>query len=169
MTTNKIEKEIVRLCEQIFSQNKMKTFWEKMIADNNVLKYKKFGTIKAKLAKDGDVINTIIKGEKETETTTKEGDVIIFGILGERYVINKETFKKRYLGMPLTKSYQIYDSIGKTYAALWEDSNEEFIDSWGEDMIINTGDYLCSPTKKPNGQIYRIQKDAFIKTYKLDK
>ena len=154
------------LNEQAISQNKMKKFWDAMVSNNEIKRYKKYGDVKGRLAREGEEVKTMIKGEKETETTTKLGDVVITGVSGERYIIDSDVFKKRYSGMPLMKTNQNYDAKGTTFAGIWTGKDMDFINSGGEDMVINAGDYLCSPKKLADGDLYRIEKSVFPKTYK---
>lgn len=153
------------LNEKAISQNKIKLFWNKLLKCKEIKKYKKFGEVKARLARDGEKINTIIKGEKETETVTELGDVVITGVSNERYIISIDDFKKRYDGMPLLKSNQLYDAKGITFAGEWRFGDMDFINSSDEEMIINDGDYISSPTLQAAGKLYRIEKSVFPKTY----
>jgi hypothetical protein len=56
------------------------------------------GTAIARLATADEKIITILDGEVETINTAAEGDVVITGPKGEKYIINATKFEARYKG-----------------------------------------------------------------------
>ncbi len=134
----------------------------------NPLKHRKLGLVEARLANEGETIVTTIDGEIETINHANEGDVVIRSVKDEEYIISREKFDARYQGDELTADFQTYASCGVTYAVQWYHGPAIFKASWGEDMIINNGDFLCSPTLVPDGDLYRIEASAFYKSYALD-
>lgn len=123
--------------------------------------YHKFGTVKARQAKAGEVIDTIIDGVKETTNTAKSGDFVVTGPAGEEYIIDGKKFGARYEKV----SDGVYKAIGSCSAFLWKGSPFSFESSWGERMICDKGDYLAS-VEKDLSQPYRIESSVFKKTYK---
>ena len=134
----------------------------------NPEKYNKFGSVLARLAKEGEIINTVIDGVVETKNKAKKTDVIITGPENEEYIIDFNKFNARYIGPNLSYKNRVYSAVGHCYAVKWTGESTSFVASWGEKMIINDGDWLCSPTKIPDGDLYRIEKNVFNKTYEKD-
>lgn len=152
-----------------FSIERM-TLTQQQLADNFMapIKYRKQGTVEARLAYEGETIVTVIDGEIETINHAHEGDIVICAVKNEEYIISRDKFDARYRGAEPTSLYQSYEPCGTTYAVPWYRGPAVFKASWGEDMIINNGDYLCSPTLRPDGDLYRIEADAFLKSYTRD-
>lgn len=123
--------------------------------------YSKFGSIKAVIVGKSQKVDTIIDGVLETTNTAVPGDYIITGPRREEYVVKAETFKKRYVPV----SGDTYKPIGKVVAIKWVLPPTTFTASWGEDMILNTGDMLCA-TPDNLKEPYRIEIKAFRDTYK---
>ena len=136
------------------------------ILQNNLYKikrYKKFGDFKYKVhVGEPIVIITTINGKQETTNTAKHGDYILTGAAGEEYVLNVKQFTSRYKD----NGDGTCTAVGECYAFPWEGEPFSFIASWGEEMICNTGDMLCSPDSLLS-EIYRIELNTFNKTYKL--
>lgn len=127
--------------------------------------YKKFAIVEARKATIGEHIVTEINGVVETTNTVKEPSVVVKGMIGEEYIININKFNKLYetSEKELTESYQPFQAKGEIYAVSYVGEDMEFIAPWGEKMLVCEGDMLN--TKE--GDIYRIEKTAFAKTYKL--
>ena len=127
--------------------------------------YKKVGTVDARLAIPGEMIATVIDGEIETINNAVEDDVVVRNPHGEEYILARTKFEKRYDGPSLSHDYQTFLATGTTYAVEWTHGPGEFKASWGETMIINDHDFLCSVTEEPDGDLYRIEAEAFATTY----
>lgn len=113
-------------------------------------------------------IVTSIAGVTETKNVANEGDYILTGAEGEKYVIKPETFAKRYKVLspdqhPLLGKAQ---ATGECWGIEFEGDPQLFISPWTEPMSINPGDMLVSPDKDFS-QAYRIERNAFNKTYTL--
>lgn len=136
-------------------------------------KYEKFGSVRARLADPGEVFVTIIDGVEETRNVAKSGDVIIWGASDEYYVQPRSQFEKRYEDSHhLSSEWLSFKAKGTCFAFKWRRRPVTFTAPWGEKMILNTGDYLCSTGKtgknaKGELDLYRIERDTFRKTYKL--
>lgn len=134
-------------------------------------KFEKVTTVEAKTLKAGEEIVTVIDGEEETKNTAKEGDVLIKGIGGEKYVISLHTFKERYLTTDSKKVTKVpptftkFTSTGFAYAFQWKNPTMKFIAPWNEEMICNEGDFLAT-TSLDDIEVYRIESNIFKKTYK---
>lgn len=147
-------------------------FLNKALKEKRLFQYKKFGEISARPAVVGEHVVTIIKGEKETENTAKEGDFVVTGVLGEQYIISGEKLKARYkkTSRKDADGISIYIAVGKCYAAEYKGETFSFKAPWGEDMIVNKGDYIVTPNllygKINVYDVYRIEREAFFATYK---
>lgn len=146
------------LLENTLTQNKMKDVY-KNISNQEKTYTKKTFKVNYKIADKEENISTELDGQKETSNTAKQGDYIVTGIKGEKYILKPDNFKKKY--------NIINDNIAETKpvkikAKKYTGDSFEFIAPWGETMIINNNDYLVNN----NNEIYRIEKEAFHKTYK---
>jgi hypothetical protein len=145
------------------------TFTQEELADYFVSPrhYKKFGVVDARWAIPGEWVATFLDGGKfETANRAGSDDVVVKNPGGEHYIISADKFRKRYRGDDLDQDYQSYRAVGTTYAVEWTEPPAQFKAAWGEMMIIDHGDMLCSPTRVPDGDLYRIEYNAFAETYK---
>ena len=125
-------------------------------------KYKKVGTVVARAASEGEKIDTVIDGVKETTNTAHKGDWVVTGPKGEEYIISGEKFDSRYKA---TDKPNVFKATGVCYAIEYRGLAFQFDASWGERMIMKSGDYLASLS--PTGsEPYRIEREVFHKTYK---
>lgn len=127
--------------------------------------YKKYGEVNARLATKDEIIATIIDGKVETINTAGDDDVVIRGSQDEEYILDRTKFLSRYKGPELNGDYLPFRATGTTYAVEWQHGEGRFKASWGEIMIIDDGDWLCSITSTPDGDLYRIAATAFDDTY----
>lgn len=164
-------KESVMLLKEIkevsLSQQEMKKQFDEN--KNRAEKYQKVGMFDCRAATDGDTIVTVINGEKETSNKAKAGDVAVKGPEGEEYIISQSKFEARYHsdGKELTNKFQKFQTKGFVLAYMYEGKSFKFVASWGEEMLVNDGDYLASTSLTfPVDEVYRIEKKVFGKTYK---
>jgi hypothetical protein len=109
---------------------------------------------------------TSINGQKETFNMANRGDVIITGPLGERYIISPFKFTTLY---NIINGYAVPRLVKKQVAKYTVEISRKlnlpvsfkFKAPWGEDMLLNTGDYIVND----NGKFYRIEQSVFKKTY----
>ena len=111
-----------------------------------------------KKAEEQETVDTMIDGKKETTNKANAGDYILTGSKGERYVLTPEKFNDRYVmnkrtGKATTKQVKTRAKIAKEPISIKA--------SWGEKMIVEPGDAIVNN----NGEIYRIEKEAFKNTY----
>lgn len=126
-----------------------------------VKKYNKYGDVKARPAKNGEHIVTVIDGKVETRNTAKQGDYVLTGPAGENYIVEGKTFKARYTKVKTG----VYKPIGSCNAFQYKGEAFEFKAPWGEKMLCEKGDYLAS-IESDLSDIYRIESSVFGKTYK---
>lgn len=135
---------------------------------NEVKKYSKFGFVWARPAIKGEKIVTTIKGQKETENTAKAGNVVVINPTGEQYIIDGNKFKSRYSRTGEVRgNLRKFEAKGFCFAFQYKGKPFKFIAPWQEEMICNTNDYIASTGPNALDDVYRIELEAFKKTYKL--
>jgi hypothetical protein len=136
--------------------------------------YQKRGTFIARYAEPGETILTIVAGRLETLAGAEWGDVVLMNIeVGssvERYLIKPAMFDKRYDRTDRTivtdgHSWMVVKAKGRVDAFRYEGPSIVFEAPWGEDMILQDGDWLARPTEGAADDIYRIEREAFAQTY----
>lgn len=147
---------VLKTQEEVF-----KEIW----SNSNVEQFEKKGDVQARKAVENEKIDTIINGEIETTNIAKKNDVVVKGIKNEEYIMSQEKFNTRYSGGNIGEDFSTFKAKGKTWAMEYVGKPIEFVASWGEKMIINTGDFLCNPEKNKSGDLYRIEKSVFSQTY----
>lgn len=149
---------------RILSQREILKIWKSLDVDE----YIKNAQVDIRLGIPGEKIETYIDDVLETTNVVKDDQVVVRGVSGEEYVIDLEKFESRYEGPEITDEYQVYDAIGEVFAAQYNGDDVLFEAPWGESMILEPGDYLAhGSTEEVSGNIYRIEKDVFDKTYEL--
>lgn len=115
-------------------------------------------------------IVTSIKNETETYDKAKNGDFVITGPLGEKYVvksINMPLFYNLIDGILYTR--QIHRTVAKItpdiFRKLQLPNPLSFKTSWGAPMILKPRDYLV----KDGDSYYRVDNKAFQMTYSFEK
>lgn len=137
--------------------------------------YKKFGTFDFEVHR-GDPIEVIteIDGVHETKNTAQNNDYIMTGASGEKFILKPNQFTKRYKVIDSIPKESIApgdvfagkaEAIGECWAIQYAGQPQEFMAPWGEPMILNIGDWLCSPNEQIT-EAYRIEKETFSKTYR---
>lgn len=129
--------------------------------------YRKFAVVTARQGTLGEVVVTKMKnGLEETRNTIGVDELgnldwIITNPDGEEYVVKDKKFKERY---------EVLDASANTYQPKKEVNyfiqttyNLTFTAPWGEEMTIKKGGYLNITNIR---EIYGIQKDEFLNTYK---
>ena len=134
--------------------------------------YEKFGAFDCRAAKAGENVLTIINDQIETTNVARDGDVVVRGPKGEEYIISLKKFVDRYrVDKALTDDYQKFETKGRVLAYMHIGPSFKFVASWGEEMIVDDGDYLATPCNLiPLGfddEVYRIERTVFNETYRL--
>lgn len=108
-------------------------------------------------------VETVTSSGKETENIANVDDIIISGPSKEKYVLTKEKFDSFYLpienGPPGTV---IPDQTIRKVAQYEGQQNVTFVAPWGEETVLNPGDYLV---KSGKNDFYRIDKVEYDLTY----
>jgi hypothetical protein len=134
---------------------------------NNVRTYRKKQTVAIRPAVADEVVETVIDGERETVNIAKSGDYVVRGAQGEQYIIDSQTRAERYgapVGTPQPDGYREYEARGSVHAFRYDGEPFKFVAPWGEDMIVNPGDYIGTP-QIGSDHFYRIEKNAFAESY----
>ncbi len=114
-------------------------------------------------------IVTILDGEVETKNTCKNGDYVLTGLKGEKYVVVAKKIPNLYNlleGLLITRQLprKVVKITKLLLSKLKLQQPIEFTATWGEGMKLYVGDYLV---KEDEGKYYKIDGDVFKKTYKL--
>ncbi len=124
--------------------------------------YQKYGYFTAERALYEQRVDTIINGVVETTNIANPGDYIVTGRQNEMYVLSPEKMDQRYRYV----SGKLYEAVGNCYAFKYLGRSFTFMAPWGEEMICNYHDYICS-TGVDGSDVYRIEQSAFLSTYRL--
>lgn len=137
--------------------------------------YCKKTNVLAKLAKEGELVETITKDGKETANTAEPGAFLVRNQTqaGETYIMKPAVFhnKYKYLG-EREDGYAEYKAVGEIEAleltdevlqALNIEAPFYFVADWGEEMVAKQGDYLAIPSG--GREVYRIARQEFHETY----
>jgi len=105
-------------------------------------------------------VTTVTSDGKETQNVAEQGDVIISGASGERYVVKAAKFPKLYVGQV---GGPVHPEQSPRNVAVYVGSEVvQFTAPWGESMVLKPGDYLV---KEDEGKYYRIAKHEYEETY----
>ena len=133
--------------------------------------YEKTTEVQARIAKEGEVIETITSDGKETQNTAQKGDWVIRNGTGakEEYIISGEKLRKRYHVRSLPKNgWYTFKAKGECKALEYDGEDIEFMASWNEPMPLKFGDFIVTPLPDKN-EVYRIAAKEFNETYRLKK
>ena len=139
------------------------------LLNNNDDDFKKQSkTVKINMNDEPFVLTTILDNKEEVKRIVKRGDFIVTGLKGEQYAISPNTFFNLYniIGNNVI-SKPVKRTVAEVTSSIFKKANIsslKFTSSWGEEMILEPGDYLV----KDNDSYYRIEKDVF-KYYKHKK
>lgn len=129
--------------------------------------YRKFTIVRARKGILGEVVVTKMKnGLEETKNTVgvdefNHMDWVITEPDGEKYVVKHNNFIERY--EVVDASTNTYQPKRKIHYFIQINDNITFIAPWGEEMTIKKGGYI---NITDNNDIYGVQKDEFLNTYK---
>jgi hypothetical protein len=141
--------------------------FEEALRTGQVRHYKKKGDVDIRAAAAGEVVATVIEGERETVNTAAAGDYVVRGVRGELYIIKPEALAKRY-GGPVTapdwEGYRRYPARGDFYGFRYEGAPFKFMAPWKEHMIAKPGDYIGT-NAMGSKEFYRVEQSAFAATY----
>lgn len=138
--------------------------------------YQKYQSVLARRAKEGEKIESITSGGKETVNRARAGDFVVINQTGarEQYVVSPEKFRERYsFWREAPDGYLEYLPKGKVMAIELTDAVLEYLGlpsefeyeaPWGERGIAQKGDFLVCPTDE--SEVYRIGRKEFFETYR---
>ena len=141
--------------------------FEEALRAGKVRHYEKKGQADIRPALAGEVIATVLDGERETVNTAAAGDYVVRGVKGELYIIKADVLVKRYgepLAAPDKDGFRRYPARGDFYGFRYEGAPFKFVAPWKEDMIAKPGDYIGTNAIGSN-EYYRIEQSAFAATY----
>lgn len=157
----------MKLKEAVAAVTDVKQMFATALANGKVKHFKKYGTVLARPAKDGERVITVINGVKETENVAKSGDYVVQNPGGEQYIISADKLNSRYKKATGGKSpWRAYTAKGECWGFKYNGTQFTFKAPWGEDMLVQKGDMIVSTNPKGGDDIYRIEKKAFAATYK---
>lgn len=141
---------------KVLSQKEMAEFYENLPQDEEDF-VKRELELDFRIAEKPEKVITSIDGEQETVNKAEEGDYIITGVKGEKYILNPKKFNERYFVSGDKAKTKPVEITAKQYKG----KNISFMASWGEEMILNYNDYLV----RNGNEYYRIEKNAFREIY----
>lgn len=133
--------------------------------------YQKSGSYGARRGVVGEHVVTEINGVVETTNTVGPDEVVLRGPAGELYVVSEAKFRDRYEaeGLDIPENFLPFKAKGMIRAVEYIGDSFEFMASWGEKMICDSGDYLACPVKSKADfivtEVYRIERSVFAQTY----
>jgi hypothetical protein len=139
---------------------------------------RKWKPVDVRLAKPGEVIVTIIKGEgKETQSPpAKSGDMVVRNRCpetgNEEILVRAASFSQRYegpIGATDADGWSPYRPLGvqmRFVVVTERDGSFNFIAPWGERMVARPGDSIVQDVNNSKNT-YRIAKAAFDCTYEI--
>lgn len=132
--------------------------------------------VDARPAKAGEIVVTVIKGEKETQSKPAQaGDWVVRNRCpetgNEQYLVSAKTFGERYKkdGAAGADGWQEFRPVGKKLRFLIVTADHgsfTFQAPWGEQMVAHPGDALVQDPDNEK-DTYRVEKAAFACTYEV--
>jgi hypothetical protein len=142
------------------------------LAAGEVKHYKKVGKVLFRHCVPGESVITTCGGKVETIKKAGDHDVIIQNVQpggsAETYIIGGAKFKERYevqedqVHAINGQRWTVGIPTGEIDAFVYQDEPITFMAPWGQPMLCEPGDMLCSAGK---GDIYRIARAEFDFTY----
>lgn len=140
--------------------------------------YRKFQTVKARIAKEGEKIVSTVESGRETVNTAGAGDYVVENQTGakEQYIVPGEKFKQRYSeDRKLDDEWRVYNPLGqvkgievdRSILNIFHQEGAFYITAaWGEAQKVDEGDMLVTPLPLTDKfEIYRIARKEFSETY----
>jgi hypothetical protein len=143
--------------------------------------FKKFQIVKARAAKDGEEIVSVVESGRETVNIANNGDYVVENQTGakELYIVSGAKFEQRYAEeSKLDDGWCVYKPLGRvkglevdrTVLNLFQQQGSFYISApWGEAQYVEEGDMFVTtlPLQDPI-EIYRIARKEFSETYEAD-
>lgn len=159
--------------------NKAQAFFTEAQYNHAILPYAKFGEVFFRPATFNECVFTMTSGQLETTKTSTFGDVVLRNIaIGgsfEQYIIGSVAkFLSRYEiveGFSANVDGSCWGKAtptGKVNGVEYFGPSFSFESPWGDDMIVNEGDFIVKIPGEEINKVYRIEREAFDLTYALD-
>lgn len=151
------------------SREEVIDMYKEAMESHLVDKYIKSTKVLARPAKEGEKIITSIEGEERTKNRAKAGDFIVKNPSGEKYIVSREKFNKRYElsdEAPNIPDFKEYQAVGIVWGFQYDGPDIKIEAPWGEQQVVKSGDMIVSLNKNKYDNIYGIQLDVFKDTYK---
>jgi len=132
---------------------------------------KKFASVAARPAVEGEYVQTITTKGLDKEAYAKAGDVFVVNIgspMNEKYLVDGEIFAKKYeaTGTIYQDNFEIYKAKGEVMAIeCTEEHPKVFMAAFGSEMHTHVGGFLVAPLDY--SEIYFIGEQEFENTYKF--
>jgi hypothetical protein len=143
--------------------------------------YKKFQAVKARAAKAGEEIVSVVESGRETVNVANQGDYVVENQTGakERYIVSGVKFDQRYAEeRRLDDGWSLYQPLGRIKAIevdrsvlnLFHQQGSFFIIApWGEAQYVEEGDMFVTTLPLQEAiEIYRIARKEFFETYAVE-
>ncbi len=140
--------------------------------------YKKFKTVKARPAKPGETVVSVVESGRETVNTAEAGDYVVENQTGarEQYIVPGAKFRQRYSeDQKLAAEWSIYAPLGRVKGVevdrsilnIFQQEDSFYVKApWGEAQKVDEGDMLVTTLPLSDSiEIYRIAKTEFLETY----
>ena len=131
--------------------------------------YRKISPVFARLAIEGEYIETWTDDGLETTNYAKTGDYVVMNLytsMKEEYIVTADMMKARYEFVYELSEGGIYKPSGKVKADIYSGEEIQFIANWGRNMTLKPGDMIVTPL--PNcKEVYRIAAKEFYESYIL--
>jgi hypothetical protein len=141
-------------------------------------RYRKFKQVLARPSIPGETIVSVTSTAVETINTASAGDFVVENMTEarEQYLVSHEKFLQRYVLAGIRDGgWSLYDPLGEivgleieaqVLALLDCPSPFSIIAPWNAEQIAEFGDFLVTPPDF--SEIYRIARDEFIQTYRVE-
>jgi len=142
------------------------------------LDYRKFQTIKARPARQGEQIVSVVESGRETINTANAGDYVVENQTGarEQYIVSGDKFRQRYTeDTKLEDEWSLYNPRGQVKGIevdrgvlnMFNQEGSFYIKApWGEAQRVDEGDMLVTTLPLDDEiEVYRIAGSEFRQTY----
>lgn len=127
----------------------------------------KCAEVHARRGTEGEQIETVLSdglietvNRVTTDAETGAVDWVVQNPDGEQYIVRDRVFREKYAPHP--EKPGVYLAKNRPVTAVQTAEDLRFPTRWGE-MTLKAGGYLLL---QPDGEIYGVQEEAFLKTYR---
>jgi hypothetical protein len=143
--------------------------------------FKKFQIVKARTAKEGEEIVSVVESGRETVNIANKGDYLVENQTGakELYIVSGATFGQRYTEeSKLDEAWSVYKPLGRVKGIevdrcvlnlFGQQGSFYILAPWGEAQYVEEGDmFVTTLPLQDDIEIYRIAHKEFSETYEAD-